>query len=159
VLNIPPRQGARPKTFDGIPHQQLDQNPPDEVYRALLERFLSTAETTSGPSLISVPGARALFLECEGCEGDVAFLRGTEFAHVHPPFDGSFHAVMSPSDCASVIDLGWGELHPWAKCGRIQPNVVMIYAPRDASEIDVVLHLIERAKAHALSRVSGSVLN
>jgi hypothetical protein len=149
TLTLPERRGPRPATFDGIPHRQLDQTPPLEVYDRLVERFLRTSETSHGPSLISVPGAVGLFLECDGAKECSAFLRGTEFAHVHPASDGSFHMVLSQRDSDHVIARGWGEQHPWARSGRIQPTVLLIYAPRDEQEIDVVLTIVGASKANA----------
>lgn len=149
TLRLPVRVGPRPRTRDGIPHAQLDQNPSPEVYDQLLQRFLQTSETCHGPSLISVPGAVALFLEAEGSHDCSAFLRGTEFAHVHPASDGSFHMVLSQPDCEHVIARGWGELHPWARIGRIQPTATMVYAPRDAQEIETVLSIVLASKENA----------
>lgn len=149
MISLPRREGPRPTTSEGIPHRQLDQNSPRDVHEEVVRRFEAVADAKTGPSTISVPGALALFLECEGCADASVFLRDKEFAHVHPAVDGSFHAVLSPADCEAVLEQGWGELHPWAVSGRIQPNVVMIYAPRSLEEIDVAMRLVEASKAHA----------
>lgn len=155
MLHLPQRTGPRPETSDGIPHRQLDQNPPADLYHRLMERFVRTPRTTHGPSLISVPGAVALFLECEGVCECPAFLRGTEFAHLHPPSDGSFHMVLSERDSDHVRERGWGEQHPWARSGRIQPTVLLIYAPRDEQEVDVVLSIVDASKANAQAMSAG----
>jgi hypothetical protein len=103
MLQLPVRRGPRPTTFDGIPHQQLDQMSEPALYARLVERFLAAPGTTHGPSLISVPGVQALFFLCgEPCNA-AGFLRGTEFAHVHPPVDGSFYMVLSEDDCAYLL--------------------------------------------------------
>lgn len=148
-LELPRRRGKKPETHFGIPHQQTDQNPGEALFEFMAERFLALPGTETGASLISVPGARALFLpECEGCN-EGAFFRGREFAHIHPPSDGSFHMILSESDCEEVLDKGWGELHPWALAGKIQPTVVMIYAPRNESEIATILDIAAAAYGHA----------
>lgn len=116
------RRGSVPTTRYAIPHQQLDQNPPRAIYEALFERFIAIPDTTNGPSLISVPGARALFLTCEAPCNERAFLRGREFAHLHPPEDGSFHMILSPEDCDLVLASGWGELHPLAATRQFHPT-------------------------------------
>jgi hypothetical protein len=149
MLSLPVRPGPRPQTHDGIPHTQIDQNPESEVYHRLVTRFLQISETTHGPSLISVPGALALFLDCDGVHECAAFLRGTEFAHVHPASDGSFHMVLSQRDCDHVIARGWGELHPLARIGRIHPTVTMVYAPRDDQEVETVLSIVLASKQNA----------
>ena len=151
MLAIAPRPGPRPATHYGLPHQQLDQNPPRAIYDALLARFLATPDTTSGPSLISVPGARALFLGCEGPCNETAFLRGREFVHVHPSEDGSFHMILAPDDCEAVLAAGWGELHPLAAAGRVHPHALMVYAPRDEAEIETVLAIVAAARRFAMT--------
>jgi hypothetical protein len=105
-----------------MPHQQIEQTPSPEVYAKLVERLAAVPETTNGPSLVSVPGARALFLATPGSCNEQAFLRGREFAHVHPPHDGSLHVVLSPDDCSAVVAAEWGELHPLAESGQAPPG-------------------------------------
>lgn len=150
MLSLPERAGPRPKTRTGIPHAQIDQRPSPQVYAQLRDRFLAMAHTENGPSLISVPGARALFLrDGEGCNTRSGFLRGREFAHLHPPEDGSLHLVLAPEDAAHVLLQGWGELHPWASTGRILPTVTMVYAPRDVKEVDVVMEIARASLQNA----------
>jgi hypothetical protein len=149
-LSLPDRSGPRPRTSEGIPHQQLDQIPSSEVYEAFVARFTRLPGTETGPSLVSVPGARALFLsECDGCNARSGFMRGREMAHVHPPSDGSMHVVLAPDDCATVLARGWGELHPYALSGRVLPTLAMVYAPRDEAEVDIALRIAGAALANA----------
>jgi hypothetical protein len=149
-LELTRRAGPKPCTHYAIPHRQEDQTPSAAIYELTASRFLSMPGSEQGPSLISVPGARALFLpECEACN-EAAFLRGREFAHIHPPSDGSFHMILSEADCAHVLDRGWGELHPLAVAGKIQPTVTMIYAARDESETDLVLEIAAASRRYAL---------
>jgi hypothetical protein len=116
----------------------------------LLERFVSLPGTNCGASLVSVQGAHALFLpECEPGNARCGFIRGREFAHVHPPSDGSFHMALAPDDVAPVLKTGWGELHPWACTGRILPTITMIYAPRNEDEIDIVMMIAAASLANA----------
>jgi hypothetical protein len=151
MLKLSMRPGSKPATHYDIPHQQLDQIPSPAIYARLVDRFLQVPQTSHGPSLISVPGAQALFLNCEGPHHPAAFLRGSEFAHVHPASDGSFHMILSAQDCSHVLERGWGELHPLAAAGKIHPTVIMIYAPRDEDEIDVVLSIVAASKRNAQS--------
>lgn len=154
TLLLPIRSGARPPTYDGIPHRQTGDNPSAELYRAMRERFLAIPDTVLGGSLISVPGAVGLFLpEATPCNCD-AFLRGREFAHIHPANDGSFHMSLSEIDCAHIIEQGWGELHPLSARGAIQPTVIMVYAPRDEEEIEIIMAIAEASYRHAVKVVS-----
>ena len=96
------------------------------------------------PSLISVPGARALWLS-EGAEGPPeAFLIDAEFAHLHPGPDQSLHAMLPPALVDDAVEGGWAEVHPVARRGLIPANAVMLYAPRDDTERAVVESLVER---------------
>jgi phospholipase/carboxylesterase len=40
------------------------------------------------------------------------------------------------------MEAGWAELHPVARRGLIPPTTVMVYAPRDRDELEVVFQLI-----------------
>ncbi len=156
TLALPKREGTRPKTHYALPHHQIDQIPSAEIYESLLERFVKTPNTTHGKSLISVPGAQALFLSQEClCNADVA-TAGREFAHVHPPHDGSFHMFLSLGDCLHVLEQGWGELHPLAAKGEIPLSAVMIYAPRNEAEIDIVLEVTRAALTYASTPTAPS---
>jgi hypothetical protein len=102
------------------------------------------------PSAISVPGARALWLREDVPAGPrEAFMIGREFAHIHPMPDGSLHAALPPDVAQEAVEKGWAEQHPVARMGYIPQNVVMIYAPRDAEEIEVVAGLLVEAYRHA----------
>jgi hypothetical protein len=98
------------------------------------------------PSAISVPGARALWLEPNDARGPrEAFLVGREFAHLHPSPEGSLHVALPASLASEAIERGWAEIHPVARLGLIPGNVVMVYAPRDDAEVAVVLGLVRSA--------------
>ena len=100
------------------------------------------------PSLISVPGARALWLsDAAGPPG--AFMVGHEFAHLHPTPDHSLHAMLPPDLVDDAVEAGWAELHPVARRGLLPPNAVMLYAPRDDAERVVVEELVQAAHAYA----------
>ena len=75
MIAVPYRQGAKPKTYYGLPHQQLDQNPPSDIYSRLKDRAYDFPFVERRPSIISVPGAEALWLLDEG--GQAATLRSS----------------------------------------------------------------------------------
>lgn len=90
------RAGPRPRTTPTNPHKQLDLQTRDTIKRALL-----TAEVIALPGVvereraISVPGARALWLEQvrDDAPHD-AFIIGAELAHLHPGADQSLHVML-----------------------------------------------------------------
>lgn len=144
MLDIPYRQGARPKTNWGQPHAQLDQNPPPQVYDRLKETAFGLEFVERRPSLVSVPGAEALWLNEEGGHSCAeAFMKDNEFAHVHPPEDGSMHMMLSLDDVPDLLERGWGEHHPLVEQGRLPPNSVMVFGPRDQGELDHVLKILD----------------
>jgi hypothetical protein len=145
IDQLRPRPGARPRTTPTNPHTQLDQqaDQPD-AGAALAQRIFALEGIEERPSAISVPGARALWLE-DGLAGGPreAFLIGNEFAHLHPSPDGSLHLMLPVPVAERVVELGWGEPHPVARMGLIPPTALMVYAPRDEEELDVVVALVE----------------
>jgi hypothetical protein len=72
-----------------------------------------------------------------------------EFAHVHPAPDHSLHAMLPLDLAQEAIEAGWAEPHPVALMGLIPHNAVMLYAPRDDAELDVVERLVRASHAFA----------
>jgi phospholipase/carboxylesterase len=151
MVDLPPRAGAKPRTTSTTPHQQQSQNPVPQVYDLLLSKAFEFPHVERRPSAISVPGAQAPWLSeaVAGARAE-AFLIGREFAHVHPPYDGSMHMMLPPEAVEELLGKNWGELHPMARRGLIPATAVMVYAPRDAAEVDIVLHLIAASYRFAL---------
>lgn len=150
MTGLPERHGPRPTTTPTNPHTQLDQQPPDRTQRdALAEAVLALPGVVEVPSRISVPGARALWL-ADGAHGPAeAFMIGKEFAHLHPGPDQSLHAMLPLDLARSAVDAGWAEPHPAARLGLIAETAVMIYAPRDDAEREVVERLVRASHAFA----------
>lgn len=145
ALLLAPRAGPRPRATTRNPHSQLDQNAPPELQDALAARIFALPDVEEHPSLVSVPGARALWLS-ESIPGNpAALLVGREFAHLHPPSDGSLHLALPPELAERAVQTGWAEFHPMARLGVIPMSVVMVYGPRDAAEVEVVASLVEES--------------
>jgi hypothetical protein len=152
---LPERAGHRPRTTPTNPHTQLDQNPEEVLVRELAQKVFALSDVEERPSAISVPGAQALWLRDEVPAGpQEAFMIGREFAHIHPLPDGSLHAALPPELAEEAIEKGWAEQHPVARMGYIPPNVVMIYAPRNAGEIEIVAGLVTESYRYAGGRRS-----
>lgn len=154
VQQLPERTGPRPRTHRGLPHQQLDQQPADDVLRqALADRAFALPGVREEPSGISVPGARALVLAESGVTGPrEAFLIGREFAHLHPGADHSLHLALPEDLAQAACTAGWAELHPLAASGDLPRTIVMVYAPRDDAEVEVVAGLVEASHRFATGR-------
>ena len=139
---LPVRKGEKPLTRKGMPHQQLNQNPKIEIYKNLAELLFDIPGVKEEMSLVSVPEARALWLSLNNLKfSEDAFMVNREFAHLHPPYDGSIHLMAPPNWLDEILEKGWGEKHPLA--GQILPNnAIMIYAPRDEDEVKIVYNLV-----------------
>jgi hypothetical protein len=148
---LPVRVGPRPRTTPTNPHTQLDQQPTDRrVIEELARRAFALPGVVEEPSRISVPGARALVLAPGEPAGPrEAFLVGREFAHLHPDPDRSLHAMLPPETAAGAVAAGWAEPHPAALRGLIPPTAVMLYAPREEAELEVIERLVRASHAFA----------
>jgi hypothetical protein len=149
--SLPTRVGDRPHTTPTNPHTQLDQQPIDLRWtEELARRIFALPGVLEEPSRISVPGARALVLAPDEASGPPdAFLIGREFAHLHPAPDHSLHAMLPTETVTAAVDAGWAELHPVALRGLIPSTAVMLYAPRDEAELEVIEGLVRASHAFA----------
>ena len=77
-------------------------------------------------------------------------MRGNEFAHVHPPYDGSMHMMLPVEQVKEMIIKGWGEAHPLVPLGRMPETTVMVFGPRDVVEVEIALGLIGVSHQFAL---------
>lgn len=144
---IPNRRGPRPKIAGIAPQRQLDQPgcaKMNQMLRTSLENLALKHPDTFriGTSCFEKKGL-ALFarnpinVTCRG-----------EICHVHDS-DRSMHMSLHPDDAKVVLEKGWGERHPLARGGWMKAYVprefIMVYAPRDRTELDVVCRIIEAA--------------
>lgn len=140
---LPHRRGPRPQTVAPRPHAQVSEPSPGEIRDELVRRALTLPGVRPAGSLVSVPGALAFVLQDEHAGGPPeAFQAGREFAHVHPPEDGSLHMTLPAEVAADAMEKGWGEPHPVS-------GTPLVYAPRDSTELDVVWRLLRASHAFA----------
>ena len=146
---LPRRPGPRPEVSWAIPQQQLSDNAPIAIQERLFTRLAALPDVVSGPSQISVPGARGLTLP-DGQGPAEAFLvpQVREFAHLHPGYDGSLHLALPPHLAADVVAKGWGTPHPWAG-SRLTAGFTLVYGPRDAAQLDIVEGIVATSHAYA----------
>ena len=151
-LLLSARPGEKPDVTSGIPHVQLDQTSSDELLAELSMRSFALEGVVEQPRRASGPGARALTVGPDLPARGEAMIVGREFAHIHPRPNGagSLHLILPPDNAAMVVSQGWGEYHPFALDGSI-PNLVMVYAPRDDEDLDVVMNIVEASAAYATS--------
>ena len=150
MLNLPKREGIRPETTNTNPHEQLTQTPDLATHETFKAQLFDFAGISRRPSIISVPGSEALWLN-EGlpCNCSDGFMIGREFAHIHPAYDGSLHVALSQKDFDTVLDSAWGEQHPLAGMGPIPHTIALVYAPRNEEEMATVLTIIDASLQNA----------
>lgn len=154
LLDLPVRDGERPHTNPHMPHTQVSQNAPADLQETLFQRVAALPGVVVGRSHVSVPGARAFHLDEAHANGPrEAFMLGTEFAHLHPPYDGSLHIVLPEALAERAIAQRWGEFHPLVTQGVMPPTNLMVYGPRNAAELDVVWRIVQASYANAAGTV------
>ncbi|KAM5355988.1 hypothetical protein ACJ41O_002634 [Fusarium nematophilum] len=145
---LPYRPGPRPLVAGIAPQRQLDQHGSRGCYRALRRSMAKLASRSpkkfgTERSCLEKHGL-ALFARHPvqtNCQGEIC--------HVHDS-DHSMHMCLHPDDIKEVLDKGWGQRHPLAWRSRflkspVSPDFVMVYAPRDDEELQVVCNIIEAA--------------
>jgi hypothetical protein len=144
---LPTRSGPPPETIGPRPHAQRSQTSPPALQRQLAARALELAGVHQADSLVSVPGALAFVLDEETAGGPPeAFQAEREFAHLHPPEDGSLHMTLPPEIAEEAFEKGWGEPHPYS-------GTPLIFGPRDEHELEVVWRLLRASYEYARGTV------
>jgi hypothetical protein len=59
------------------------------------------------------------------------------------------HMMLPPEAVDEVLAKSSGEPHPMARRGLIPPTAVMVYAPRDAAEVETILQVIKASHRFA----------
>jgi len=147
------RPGPKPVTQGPVPHRQVDQHAAVDMWDALHARCFSLPDVTEHESLVvDAPGAKALWLDAAVAIGpEDAFIAEREFAHMHARPDSSLHLQLPAELAALAVDGGWAELHTLVWLGFTGPQALMIFAPRDEDELDVVWSLVVESYRYARS--------
>ena len=153
TLQLPQRAGSRPTTTTQIPHSQVDQQPETRALSdSIIDEASQWADVVQQESGISVEGARALALtDNVANDSSDRFMVGREFCHLHAQGDYSFHAVLSVDLAKAAESAGWAEPHFLVRTGQLPPTNVMIYAPRDNAERDIVRDLVRASYDNAIT--------
>ena len=149
--DLPVRNGARPRVHPGPPQHQLDQFPSEEEWRATRQMFNAWQTAGQGASLRAAPGTLGLFIPDNDPKASSAeaFLLGNEFAHHHPEGDGGLHLVLPQAWHAVAIKRGWAVPHTLAGQPTVSRLTLLIFAPRDADERNVIRRLVEVSERFA----------
>ncbi|WP_104063572.1 luciferase family protein [Arthrobacter sp. 4R501] len=154
---LPTRQGSRPDVSWSIPQEQRSDNSPLNIREQLLSSITALPGVTARQSAISVPGASGFMVERGPGAPLDAFLvpQVGEFAHLHPDYDGSLHLALPLALSRDAIAKGWAVAHPLAGI-RLARGMVMIYGPRNATELDTVTGIVQTSHAYATAVLPAS---
>jgi phospholipase/carboxylesterase len=157
VQLLPARFGPRPRSSVSLPFRQLDQFPTADMQRRLLELSLDLPHVHARQSRVASPQCRALCVDDSAAGGPPeAFIDAHEFCHLHPLPEGYIHLTLPLSLVEGVHALGWAERHPLHTLSLME-SLVMVYAPRDASEVDIVMRLIECSARFAMGAAGVAI--
>lgn len=152
-LAAPPRRsGPRPTTTGReIPHDQLDGFSPAEIRAALVEYAQALPDVFTGPSQVSEPSSLALRLRDARGPWE-AFLHPSrdEFGHIHR--SGFLHLTLPREVIPPLTEAGWIEPHPISRRPEWPDTIVMLYAPRDESELDLAIAALHASWQQAANR-------
>ena len=160
--DFPRRRGLRPIVGPHpIPQRQLSQLPDGLMRQELVTSFTAFAKSLQIKGIVEVKQSLlerhhdALFAPAmlQSQWHPVAQQTRGEIAHIHAGKDGSVHVVLHPRDCEVVIEKGWGQRHAFSGVGvmkmiagfELPINYVLVYAPRDRGEVEVVMRIVETA--------------
>jgi hypothetical protein len=148
---IPDREGDPPVVSGPSPHEQVTQTAPGELQERVVHLVAALPGVEVGPSFTDVEGTRAFHLSPTLARGPrEAFLAATEFAHIHPSYDGSLHLAL-PADFAGALEkAGWGERHP-------ETGSFLLFGPRDAAEAELTWQFLRVSYRYALGEVEPTV--
>ncbi|KAF2240512.1 hypothetical protein BU26DRAFT_525977 [Trematosphaeria pertusa] len=138
------RPGERPVVQGIAPQRQQTQRSSEEIYRGLVGAM---RRLIGEPANCLLERTSCFEKHSSGIFASTPITRtcGGEVCHAHPS-DGSLHMTLHPADAKIVLESGWGERHPLARggwCRRFVPReFVLIYAPRNEQEIEVVMRII-----------------
>ena len=142
-MEWPLRPGQRPATRRSLPCIQLDQWPPEEMLEELRAWSLRLPYVRPRESRMASPATCALSLPDEYALGPkCAFIDDHEFCHMHPGPAGSIHLALPREASRPLVDAGWAEPHPSAAAGILPDTLYMVYAPRDAAELEIVTGVV-----------------
>ena len=148
-MALGPREGDRPSVSTVGPQTQLSQQSSPALWGQLVARTFARAGVEEGHSQVSPASSRAVFLsdlrEERAPETSLAPGRRLEPVHLHGVADTSIHLCLPVTRGQQLTELGWAQPHQF---GDFRTEW-LVYGPRDESELETVLGLIDESLAFA----------
>ena len=155
VDTIPKRQGTRPATICGPLHIQCGGSGDAKYLRKLITEVLSWPDVESTPRIVRSPDLISIHLKRgKGVIGSSEATSVREFAKVYLEA-ATIHLTLPLVPAHWAIVRGWAEPHYLASQGLLPAGTVLLYTPKDESEVDVCHFHFSQAYEHA--RNSGEL--
>ncbi|EFX02548.1 hypothetical protein CMQ_5909 [Grosmannia clavigera kw1407] len=154
LKELPYRPGPRPIVAGLAPQRQLNQPASGKCNVALR----SAVEDLTR----QYPDSLCTATSCIEKHGFGLFARHPvnvwgqgEVFHIHDS-EKSMHMSLHPDDIKEVLEKGWGQRHPLAFKGWVKAPLpitfVMIYAPRDESDLKIIAKIVEAAIWYTIAK-------
>jgi hypothetical protein len=157
------REGPTPYTVGTILHEQINQQPPEDVQRYFADRLglfaamqSKDGNVTSSASGITCECISSANLRTFGCSICCSQRRNC-----------GVNVVLHPCDFEAVINTGHGEMHPLANINSpfshsrgnscLPGTLALVYAPRGYSEVCTVMRIIEAGAKYMASIDSEAI--
>lgn len=153
------RSGTRPAIAPQWPCLQLDQTAADDSLEASLGTMLLALPGVSCCAPPHQAPGLGLALGADLARGQPeAFLSDGCWLNLRP--GGSMHLGLRPEWAQKVLDRAWATIHPFARymAGAVPPQSLIVYAPRDRSELSVVQRIATAAHSYAMGRIGTLIL-
>lgn len=159
--DYPPKRRSRRPTIGPhpIPQRQVEQLPSEQLRQLLIERYGRLGKAAQTKGLVEIKKSlleryhSAMFVSSSREWHEMAQQMRGEITHLHAGLDGTIHAVLHPADCEKIMEAGWGQRHGFAGAPGMEKvvgfslpvNYILIYAPRDAAELDIAIAIVQAA--------------
>ena len=151
------RPGNTPYTVNISSHRQITQSSPEDVCNYCIDRMALFAVQQNS---LTANATTTRSSSCK-CPSDVSLRTFGCNACCPHGSDGSAHVILHPSDLETVVQNGWGELHPHANTGSyyapsgansyMPATLTLIYAPRTYSEVCTLMKIVEAGSKYLAS--------
>jgi hypothetical protein len=161
------RQGPTPYTVGTTLHEQINQEPLEDVQQYFADRLALFASMHSEDSITTSPTlATAACSTANACDCISSLNVRTFGCSVCCPRRNNCgaHVILHPADFEEVVRTGHGEIHPLAQSSSsfsrsrgnscLSGTLALVYAPREYSEVCTVMRIIE-AGAKYLASIKG----
>ena len=147
LASIPPRKGTRPSTVRGPLHIQCDASEYARYLRMLISEVLAWPHIGSTPPMVSSPDLISIhFKRAQGANSSPTAVK--EFAKIYLEAPTIYLTLPLVSAHWAIL-RGWAEPHYLASHSLMAAGTVLLYAPRDASELEVCRFHFARAYEYA----------